>query len=162
MIVKNKQPATEPYGLVNQNEPFWKENDVMVWNPRLEMFQWDHTEIDREHYVEFINGKYEKFSKDTCRICRQKITPYKTKYYQRQKEDGFKISVLFSAENCYCEKCARDQAMNETSTWTGVAVVKREQREEFGSGEYLEQITYADGSTASEMSYDEKMRAGLI
>ena len=159
-------PVEEPMepranSFVFHNEPGWDFKNKTKWSPRYEMMVLEGTEEDREHYVEFINGHFQRFTKDTCRSCRKHITPYKKKYYQLEIKDSFQTFILYSADNCYCEKCAKEKSKVYRSIRTGCAVVKREERQEFG-GEHLEVVTYEDGSTLQEMTTQEKMAAGVI
>ncbi|MBP5793443.1 MAG: hypothetical protein J6W46_07375 [Spirochaetaceae bacterium] len=159
MIKRFELPAetcTTPEGIVNKNEPCWEFKNKMRWDARLRTSVLEDVVEDREHYNELINGHFQVFTKDTCRNCKKKIRPYKTKYYRLHIEDGFKISVLFSQENCYCEKCAREKSQTIISIRSGCAVESRRQRQEFGS-EYLEEVVYEDGSTLNEMTYQEKV-----
>lgn len=152
--MKITKPNTQPFGDIISLDVFWNFKPIEKYNPALKMYTWDHDEVDREHYIEFIDGKHYVLDKGCCRLCTKKITPYKTKYYQCHYENGSRYSILYDAEHYYCEECAKAQASK--NYFTDVVPWEVNRFETRRDGETLETVVYADGSRIEEMTSAER------
>ena len=146
----------EPYGEVVELDIQWNTKSVFVWNNFIKEYLWDHEEIDRSHYIEFIDGKFVTLEKGCCRKCGKKITSYTTKYYQPHFENGMQYCFLFCADNFYCEECAKKEAAKVFVTNCLPELVRTYR--ELRDGSFIEIREYADGSIIEDMTFDEIMR----
>ena len=150
------EPNTEPFGDVIVLPLTWKHEPIFKWNNFMKEYMWDGDKEVRTHYVEFINGHYTDIPVGSCRICTQKITAYKQKYFQRHYESGSKYSLLFDCEHFYCEKCAKEEASKDFFNDVIPAEVNRfETRRD---GETLEIKVYEDGSRIEEVTSAEAVK----
>lgn len=150
------EPNTEPYGDIISLDIQWATKPIEKYNPLLKMYVWDHDEVDREHYIEFIGGKHYVLDKGSCRICTRKVTHYPTKYYQKHYESGSRYSFLFDAEHYYCEECAKEQASKDY--FNDVVPFEVNRFETRRDGETLEIKVYADGSRIEEVTSREAVK----
>lgn len=162
MINKVEIPAeerTEPYGTVMKMETNYKEVPEWEWHPAIKMSMPTGTyKVDPKHIL--ADGtEYIELDKGCCRSCHQKIKPYKKRYYEKHLDYCGPHCFEYSQENDYCEECAKEKSRFAYIQDNRLTIVRTENREEFGSGEYLERNIYSDGSVVEEMTYDEKIRA---
>ena len=149
-------PNTEPFGDVIVLPLTWKHEPIFKWNNFMKEYMWDGDKEVRTHYVEFINGNFIDIPVGSCRICTQKIKPYKTKYYQQHYENGSRYCFLFDAANYYCEECAKKEASKDY--FTDILPFEVNRFETRRDGETLEVKVYSDGSRIEEVTSREAVK----
>ena len=144
---------TEPYGDVIELPIQWNTKPVFKWDYFIKQPLWDHDDIDKTKYIEFIGGKMVKLDKGCCRLCGKKVLPYSTKYYQVHNDEGMKYSILFCADNFYCEECARKETEKMFINKCLPDLVSVSHKWE--NDNYLEIREYSDGSIIEPRTYEE-------
>lgn len=150
------EPNTEPFGDVITPAFHWNTEPEMKWNYKFKDWEYIGEREDRTKYM--ADDMLHAIPVGSCRACTNQITPYTKKYYQRHYENGMKYCFLFSAENYYCEECARREAAKDY--YTDIIPAEIEHFETRRDGETLEVKVYADGSRIEEVTSREAVKWG--
>lgn len=155
------QERTKPYGVILENETTHKEDYIFEWDPRLKMsIPTGESKIDPEHIL--ADGvEYMVLDKGNCRSCHKKIKPYTETYYAKRLDYCGPHCIAYGMKNDYCEECAKEKSRFAHVQSGLPTIVKTEEREEFGSGEFLQKTYYSDGSVVEDMTMEEKQRAHI-
>lgn len=153
-----EKEMTEPYGYVYCFPANYDEKDIMHWNKRHSMYMYEGSETDYEH---IIAEDLSVIKKGFCRICKNKIKHYDTKYFRKELRDGTAESFEHSEKSDYCKECAKELCRTAKIINYCGSIKKSFWRQDIG-GEYLSHEVFEDGSELTEMTFDEKVRAGVI
>lgn len=144
---------TEPYGEVLEYHVQWATTPVYQYNYKLKMYEYMGEQIVKDAY---ISNNYRRLEKGLCRCCERPITPYTQKYYQPHFDNGFKYCFMFSAENFYCEDCAKAESEKKYVNTILPRLVSTTYPVK--DGEICERREYSDGSVIEELSCRELAR----
>ena len=144
---------TEPAGQIIISETLFHTNTTYQWDAKRKR----EIEVEEPDYSRIVADDFSVINRGNCRVCKQKIKPYRNKYYERHYSCGNLFSFELSMQNDYCEACAIQKAKKYILA-DDTMPPKKEVREFSKDGLILSRTIYQDGSEIEELTPQEAHR----